>query len=88
MGKNISDTPETQSQSANCCYCVSGEFVPADFARQLERERNMAVNQNTRLQSAMITLINLNEGLADGGVGITGEDWEIAGYALRSLENV
>ena len=42
METNVSDTPETQAQSANCCCCVAGEFVPAEFARKIERHRNAA----------------------------------------------
>lgn len=42
-----------------------------DESQKLESHRN-------RLNHALQTLINLNE----GGKGITGEEWEIASYAL------
>lgn len=40
------------------------------------------LRERDRLNGALQTLINLNSGIADGGDGITGEDWEIASYAL------
>ncbi len=37
-----------------------------------------------RLEADLETLIHLNEGVEDGGAGVSGEDWEIASYALES----
>lgn len=86
INKMESDTPETDSAwESYSSSATDGD--PWGLATKLERERNEARLQNTRLRSALLTLINLNNGIADGGDGITGEDWEIAGYALELLEN-
>jgi hypothetical protein len=37
------DTLETDAQSAKCCLSLIGEFVPADFSRKIERERNRGI---------------------------------------------
>jgi len=51
-------------------------------ARQLERELNQAISERDRLQSSLRTLIALHEREIETGQPISGEDWEIAGYAL------
>lgn len=88
-----SETPRTDAVAQNFHVIAATEktqcrqYILAAECRTIERERNEAVLKNKRLEAALIILINLTEGLADGGVGITGEDWEIASYAIQSLEN-
>jgi hypothetical protein len=50
------------------------------FARELERE-------NDRLAAALRKLIASHEDEANGGASITGEEWEIASYALPRIDS-
>lgn len=46
FAESVSDTPRTDL----ACYCDKGYAVPADFARQLERELNEAKAEIARLK--------------------------------------
>jgi hypothetical protein len=46
------------------------------------KERNQAINERDRAQASLRTLIALHEREIETGQPISGEDWEIAGYAL------
>lgn len=91
----IQETPRTDAEegefspSSDPNYDGPSKWVPSYVARELERE-NIELRQvvakilaeRDRLNGALQTLINLNDGRNEGGDGITGEDWEIASYAL------
>jgi len=46
------------------------------------KERNQAIKERDRAQASLRTLIALHEREIEAGEPISGEDWEIAGYAL------
>jgi hypothetical protein len=51
-----------------------------DEMRRMERE-------NARLASALRILIERHEDEVNGGAPITGEEWEIASYALPRIDS-
>ncbi len=54
------------------------------FCGQLERELNQAVKERDKLKCTLSRLIKLHERKIETGEPISGEDWEIAGYAVES----
>ena len=55
---------------------------PWGIGAQLERELNQAIRERDMAQLSLKILIALHEREIETGQPISGEDWEIAGYAL------
>ena len=87
-GQGMSETPRTD-QRLKLLRNGHSNCLPKweDFAKDIERELNQAIKERDRAQSALRTLIALHEREVETGEAITGEEWEIAGYALEPKTN-
>jgi hypothetical protein len=52
------------------------------YIQEIEAHRDQAIKERDQAQSALQTLIVLHQREIEKGEPITGEDWEIAGYAI------
>jgi hypothetical protein len=52
------------------------------YIQEIEDQRDQAIKERDRAQVSLRTLIELHEREIETGEPITGEDWEIAGYAI------
>jgi hypothetical protein len=86
-GQGMGETPRTNELCDKWAGdpAAIGYFEELEaFCGQLERELNQAIRERDRAQSSLKTLIALHEREIETGQPISGEDWEIAGYALES----
>ncbi len=51
-------TSETDAEQASCYGCADTDWVPANFARKLERERDEAKENECKIQSRVFELLN------------------------------
>jgi hypothetical protein len=84
----MSDTPRTDATHHKVAQDLDASDLyryhrMKETARELERELNQAIANRDRAASALATLIALHEWEIETGEAITGEEWEIAGYALK-----
>ena len=78
MGQGMVETPRTDKARAEYVNHIC-KVVPIEVARQLERELNQAVKERDEWRELAQ---RLREREIQTGQPISGEDWEIAGYAV------
>jgi hypothetical protein len=81
MGQGMNETPRTD-KALHEVYAGGSRYSFPEQARQIERELNQAIKERDQARLSLRTLISLHEREIETGEPITGEDWEIAGYAL------
>ena len=85
-GQGMSETPRTDALREKLYSKTwSDSFMDMMLhANQLESELNQAIRERDRSQASLRTLIALHDREIETGQRISGEDWEIAGYALSN----
>ena len=82
-GQGIGETPRMDKcWEINQDNPFNEEGDPWGLGAQLERELNQAIRERDMAQLSLKILIALHEREIETGQPISGEDWEIAGYAL------
>jgi hypothetical protein len=81
MRQGMSETPRTD-KALHELYAGGSRYSFPAHARQIERELDQAIKERDRLRLALSALIALHDQEVETGQVITGEDWEIAAYAL------
>jgi hypothetical protein len=81
IGQGMSETPRTD-KALHELYAGGSRYSFPAHARQIERELDQAIKERDQARLSLRTLIALHEREIETGEPITGEDWEIAAYAL------